>query len=184
MAVLCLLTNTPWPWPTPARVASARGGFLSRSATEGERSEGLHKRSAEDKGAPCARQERSSLGRFGDLAGARRRAEEIAFGALRGVPAEEVTEEWAGVRCRRALQAGGNFPLFRAGALKFTEEVWRRFVCGRYVRRSDKQKIAEWFHAESKPAELPMPGADYNGHRRRINPSSARAETQANERWC
>ena len=27
MAVLCLLTNTPWPWPTPAEAASARGGF-------------------------------------------------------------------------------------------------------------------------------------------------------------
>src|ERR1700722_698812 len=26
MAVLCLLTNTPWPWPTPAGAASARGG--------------------------------------------------------------------------------------------------------------------------------------------------------------
>jgi hypothetical protein len=27
MAVLCLLTNTPWPWPTPAEAASARGEF-------------------------------------------------------------------------------------------------------------------------------------------------------------
>src|ERR1700722_5468101 len=27
MAVLCLLTNTPWPWPTPAEATSARGGF-------------------------------------------------------------------------------------------------------------------------------------------------------------
>ena len=35
-------------------------------------------------------------------------------------------------------------------------------MCGRYVRRSDKQKIAEWFHAEPKPAELPLPGEDYN----------------------
>jgi len=35
-------------------------------------------------------------------------------------------------------------------------------VCGRYVRRSDKQKIAEYFHAHPQPAELPMPGADYN----------------------
>ncbi len=35
-------------------------------------------------------------------------------------------------------------------------------MCGRYVRRSDKQKIAEWFHAEPRPAEMPMPGADYN----------------------
>lgn len=35
-------------------------------------------------------------------------------------------------------------------------------MCGRYVRRSDKQKIAEWFHAHPEPAELPMPDADYN----------------------
>ena len=35
-------------------------------------------------------------------------------------------------------------------------------MCGRYVRRSDKQKIAEYFHAEPRPAELPMPDADYN----------------------
>ncbi len=35
-------------------------------------------------------------------------------------------------------------------------------MCGRYVRRSDKQKIAEFFHANPQPAELPMPGADYN----------------------
>jgi putative SOS response-associated peptidase YedK len=35
-------------------------------------------------------------------------------------------------------------------------------MCGRYVRRSDKQKIAEYFHANPNPAELPMPDADYN----------------------
>ncbi len=35
-------------------------------------------------------------------------------------------------------------------------------MCGRYVRRSDKQKIAEYFHANPQPAELPMPVADYN----------------------
>jgi putative SOS response-associated peptidase YedK len=35
-------------------------------------------------------------------------------------------------------------------------------VCGRYVRRSDKQKIAEYFHANPQPAKLPMPVADYN----------------------
>lgn len=33
---------------------------------------------------------------------------------------------------------------------------------GRYVRRSDKQKIAELFHATPQPAELPMPREDYN----------------------
>ena len=68
MAVLCLLTNTPWPRPTPAGAASASGGFPPRSATEGERSEGLHKRSAEDEGAACARQGRSPSGRSGFLA--------------------------------------------------------------------------------------------------------------------
>ncbi len=35
-------------------------------------------------------------------------------------------------------------------------------MCGRYVRRGDKQKIAEHFHAQPNPAELPMPDADYN----------------------
>ena len=35
-------------------------------------------------------------------------------------------------------------------------------MCGRYVRRSDKQKIAEWFHADPNLADLPMPDADYN----------------------
>jgi putative SOS response-associated peptidase YedK len=35
-------------------------------------------------------------------------------------------------------------------------------MCGRYVRRGDKQKIAEWFHAEANPAELAMPDADFN----------------------
>ena len=35
-------------------------------------------------------------------------------------------------------------------------------MCGRYVRRSDKQKIAEWFHARPEPAELPVPETDYN----------------------
>jgi putative SOS response-associated peptidase YedK len=35
-------------------------------------------------------------------------------------------------------------------------------MCGRYVRRSDKQKIAEWFKAKNDMANLPMPDADYN----------------------
>ena len=35
-------------------------------------------------------------------------------------------------------------------------------MCGRYVRRSDKQKIAEHFRAKPNPPELPMPDADYN----------------------
>jgi len=35
-------------------------------------------------------------------------------------------------------------------------------MCGRYVRRGDKQKLADHFHAQSNPAELAMPDADYN----------------------
>ena len=35
-------------------------------------------------------------------------------------------------------------------------------MCGRYVRRIDKQRIAEWFHARPEPADMPMPDADYN----------------------
>ncbi len=35
-------------------------------------------------------------------------------------------------------------------------------MCGRYVRRSDKQKIAEHFRAAPNPAEFPLPDADYN----------------------
>ena len=35
-------------------------------------------------------------------------------------------------------------------------------MCGRYVRRSDKQKIAEHFRANPNPANFPLPDADYN----------------------
>ena len=35
-------------------------------------------------------------------------------------------------------------------------------MCGRYVRRGDKQRIAEHFRAQPNPSELPMPDADYN----------------------
>ena len=35
-------------------------------------------------------------------------------------------------------------------------------MCGRYVRRGSKQQIAEHFRATPRPAELPMPDADYN----------------------
>jgi putative SOS response-associated peptidase YedK len=35
-------------------------------------------------------------------------------------------------------------------------------MCGRYVRRNSKQKIAEWFHVDGDLANLPMPDADYN----------------------
>ena len=43
-------------------------------------------------------------------------------------------------------------------------------MCGRYVPRSDKQKIAEWFHAGPNPADLPMPDADYNVARKTHQP--------------
>src|SRR6202040_2543293 len=68
MAVLCLLTNTPWPWPTPAGAASARGGVHHPERSGGRPQAGLHKRSAEDWGASCARQGRSPSGRLGFLA--------------------------------------------------------------------------------------------------------------------
>ena len=35
-------------------------------------------------------------------------------------------------------------------------------MCGRYVRKGDKQKLAEHFHAQPNPAKLAMPDADYN----------------------
>lgn len=35
-------------------------------------------------------------------------------------------------------------------------------MCGRYVRRSHKQKLAEWFHAEGDLSDIPMPDEDYN----------------------
>ena len=35
-------------------------------------------------------------------------------------------------------------------------------MCGRYVRKGSKQKIAEYFGANPNPVELPMPDADYN----------------------
>ena len=35
-------------------------------------------------------------------------------------------------------------------------------MCGRYVRRSDKQKLAVHFRANPHPVNLPMPDADYN----------------------
>jgi putative SOS response-associated peptidase YedK len=35
-------------------------------------------------------------------------------------------------------------------------------MCGRYVRKGDRKKIAERFHAEPNPSDLPMSDADYN----------------------
>src|SRR4051794_28744427 len=96
MAVLCLLTNTPWPWPTPARAASAGCGKSGRQASR--RPEEANTWSCTELfPSPCARQEQRSSARLGFLAG--RGAQEIALalvsalsgGALRGggnLPAE------------------------------------------------------------------------------------------------
>jgi putative SOS response-associated peptidase YedK len=35
-------------------------------------------------------------------------------------------------------------------------------MCGRYVRISDKQKLAEHFRVRPNPADMPIPDADYN----------------------
>jgi hypothetical protein len=80
MAVLCLLTNTPWPWPTPSRAASA----TERGITHLERSErrlqaGLHKRSAEDWGHSLRAPGAALLRRLGFLAG--RGAHELFSGS-------------------------------------------------------------------------------------------------------
>jgi hypothetical protein len=89
MALLCLLTNTPWPWPTPARAASAGCGKSGRQASR--RPEEANTWSCTELfPSPCARQEQRSSARFGFLAG--RGAQEIVFavvfalggGALRG----------------------------------------------------------------------------------------------------
>ncbi len=86
MAVLCLLPNTPWPRPTPAEVATARVGFPPWNAEEGERSEGLHKRSAEDEGGPCGRERRKPLRKaWLPRLSAWLRAEEIALAVAGGV---------------------------------------------------------------------------------------------------
>ena len=80
------------------------------SFPEGRLQAGLHKRSAEDKGAPCARQERSSLGRFGDLAfseqGEQRKR---SLGCCGVSPLEGVAEECAGVIGRHAVKTGEGF---------------------------------------------------------------------------
>jgi hypothetical protein len=121
MALLCLLTNTPWPWPTPAGAASARGGVPHPERSGGRPQAGLHQRSAEDWGASCARQGRSPSGRLGFLA--LRGAQESIWGGRCGRerPAEEGTgRRW--LPCR--LQAGGSLPPFLVVAL-----VLRLWVC-------------------------------------------------------
>ncbi len=108
-SAVAALTDTPWPWPTPAGAASASGGFHPRSATEGERSEGLHKRSAEDEGAACGRQGRSpSGGLVSELA---RDARDCFPGGVAGCPRKGGDGEGGRAICRCASQAGEDLPL-------------------------------------------------------------------------
>jgi putative SOS response-associated peptidase YedK len=53
-------------------------------------------------------------------------------------------------------------PLQMASKLKLRSG--ERGICGRYVRKGSKQKIADYFRAKPNPnpAGLPMPDADYN----------------------
>ena len=70
MAVLCLLTNTPWPWPTPSRAASATERGITHLERSGRRLQaGLHKRSAEDWGHSLRAPGAALLRRLGFLAG-------------------------------------------------------------------------------------------------------------------
>jgi hypothetical protein len=55
-------------------------------------------------------------------------------------------------------------------------------TCGRYVRRSDKQKIAEWFHADDKYSDLPIPDADYNVAPTTFSPSCRKTGRRDNVR--
>src|SRR6202522_3993618 len=106
MAVLCLLTNTPWPWPTPAGAASARGGVPHPERSGGRPQARLHKRSAEDWGASCGRQGRSPSA--GLLSLALRAAHECFWGGRCGK--ERPAEEGVGRRqLDRRLEQGGDF---------------------------------------------------------------------------
>src|SRR5580698_6536762 len=79
MALLCLLTNTPWPWPTPARAASAGCGKSGRQASRGPEEANTWS-CTELFPSPCARQEQRSSVRFGFLAG--RGAHELLCGVV------------------------------------------------------------------------------------------------------
>ena len=107
MAVLCLLTNTPWPWPTPARAASATERGITHLEQSGRPSQtGLHKRSAEDWGDSLRAPGAELLRSFGFLAG--RGAQELLLGsALRAVtgPQRWVAEDRTG-----RSQGGGFLP--------------------------------------------------------------------------
>src|ERR1700733_4186640 len=72
MAVLCLLTNTPWPWPTPAGAASARGGVPTRNEVEGGRRPVCTSAARKIGGPLVARQGRSPSAGLVSLLGAER----------------------------------------------------------------------------------------------------------------
>jgi putative SOS response-associated peptidase YedK len=57
-------------------------------------------------------------------------------------------------------------------------------MCGRYVRRGDKQKIAEYFHANPRPAELPMPDEDFNVAPTTYQPIIRQSRELATGKWC
>src|SRR5258705_4489685 len=122
MAVLCLLTNTPWPWPTPAGAASARGGFPTRNEVEGGSRPVCTSAARKIRVPLVARQGRSPSGRLGYLAS--RGAQEDAIGFVLGVGV-------AGGKCplRRVPEDGGFLAGCRLGGV-FPLSVWpRSSVC-------------------------------------------------------
>src|ERR1700716_2169400 len=121
MALLCLLTNTPWPWPTPARAASAGCGKSGRQASRGPEEANTWS-CTELFPSPCARQEQRSSARFGFLAG--RGAQEIAFAVVLLLAEGRLGGGWTSpLRFSVALQAfsflfrvsRGDFSLFQRG---------------------------------------------------------------------
>ncbi len=125
---LCLLSNTPWPWPTPARVARAIGGFPclhKRSRGPGGRSLPVGVGSAEDKGACCGRGERSYLGRLGY----RIRVERAnCFGGVAGYPRSRwVAEDGTAGRSREETSSLSRLGVHRClGTLGLSEDpiIW------------------------------------------------------------
>src|SRR5665213_3007521 len=92
MAVLCLLTNTPWPWPTASRAASATERGITHLERSGRRLQaGLHKRSAEDWGHSLRAPGAALLRRLGFLAG--RGAYELIAGRCGVSPLRRVAED-------------------------------------------------------------------------------------------
>ena len=135
MAVLCLLTNTPWPWPTPAGAASARGGVPTRNEVEGGRRP-VCTSAARKIGVPLvARQGRSPSAGLVSLA--LRGAHECTWRGRCGKerPAEE------GVRrrqCDRRLEAGRKH--------RFLSICFRSYSFSSAVEEGNKAKMGEGTH--------------------------------------